>query len=226
MILWAVFFLLIIAISFVLAFQSMKDYQEIPQENKTDYGLFLVRQIKNLDTQLLDFIRQVMLAEKEIMSLERLFKGRQTAVTIFGPKSVLTRIQNKLDILELEDYTLNFKDGSISVWEMGVKDSKLDLNGTNQIFSYLPQLREEEQFFWQVILSKNQVQLRAAVSSNDPERKKMFTSAQNLNTGGLYKIPKPFSNEQMIEFYKARRLSKENASSNLNSAGIIRLLKV
>lgn len=226
MILWLVFFLLIIAISFILAFQSMKDFHEVSPETPPDYGLFLVRQIKNLDTKLLDSIRQLMLAEKEILSLERLFKGRQTAVTIFGPKNILARFQSELDILELEDYTLKFKDGSVSVWEMGARDSKLNSVPADQIFSNLPQLREEEQFFWQVILNKSQVQIRAAVSSNDPMRKKMFTSAQNLNTGGLYKIPKPLSNEQMIELYKARSMGKANEGLNLDSEGIISLMKV
>ncbi len=228
MILWLLLFLLVIGISFILAFRSMKDYQAIPQKTHVGYGLFLVRQIKNFDAKLLDSIRQEVLAKGAIVSLERLFKGRQTALTIFGPKNILVKFQSELDILELEDYTMEFKDSDVSVWEMGVREAvKLNLDHFNKIFSNLPQLEAEEQFFWQVIPNKGQVQIRAAVSSKDPMRKKMLASAQHLNAaGGLVKIPKPFSNEQMIEFYRARSLSKGNSGPILDSEGITRLLKV
>lgn len=227
MILWLLLFLLIIGISFILAFRSMKDYQEIPQKTNVDYGLFLVRQIKNFDAKLLDSIRQEVLAQEAIVSFERLFKGRQTALTIFGPKNILAQFQSELGILELEDYTMEFTDSTVSVWEVGVKETaRLNPDHFNKIFSNLPQLEAEEQFFWQVILNKGPVQIRAAVSSKDPIRKKILVSAQNLNAGGLVKIPKPFSNEQMIEFYSARSLSKETAGPILDSEGIVCLLQV
>lgn len=227
MILWLLLFLLVIGISFILAFRSMRDYQEIPQKTDVDYGLFLVRQIKNFDVKLLDSIRQEVLTEKAIVSLERLFKGRQTALTIFGPKNILSKFQNELDILELEDYTTEFTDNRVYVWEVGARaTAKLNPDHFNEIFSNLPQLEAWEQFFWQVILNKNQVQIRAAVFSEDPIRKKMLASVQNLNAGGLVKIPKPFSNKQMIEFYRARSLSKDNFGPILDTEGIMRLLKV
>ncbi len=217
MILWLLLFLIVIGLSFFLAFRSMKDYQEIPQADSVDYGLFLVRQIKNFDAKLLDSIRQEVSAQGRVVSLERLFKGSQTALTIFGPKNILDKFQSGLDLLELEDYTTEFSDSRVNVWEVGVKESS-KLN--------LPQLEAEEQFFWQVILGKNQVQIRAAVSSKDPVRKKMLASAQNLNAGGLYKIPKPFSTEQMIEFYRTRSLSKATKGPILDTEGIMRLLMV
>lgn len=227
MILWLLLFLLVIGISFILAFRSMRDYQEIPQKTDVDYGLFLVRQIKNFDVKLLDSIRQEVLAEKAIVSLERLFKGRQTALTIFGPKNILSQFQNELDILELEDYTTEFTGSRVYVWEVGARaTAKLNPIHFNEIFSNLPQLEAEEQFFWQVILNKNQVQIRAAVFSEDPIRKKMLASVQNLNAGGLVKIPKPFSNEQMIELYRARSLSKDNFGPILDTEGVMRLLTV
>lgn len=218
MILWVLLFLLVIGISFVLAFRSMKDFQEIPQRINVDYGLFLVRQIKNFNANLLDSIRQEVSVQGGVLSLERLLKGRQAALTVFGPKNILAQFQSELDLLELEDYTTEFEGNDISVWEVGVKDKEL--------FGNLPQLEAEEQFFLQVIPGKNQVQIRAAVFSKDPIRKKMLSSVQSLNTWGLNKIPKPFLNEQMIEFYKARSLSKETAGPILDTEGIMRLLTV
>ena len=227
MILWLLLFLLVIGISFILAFRSMKDYQEIPRKADMDYSLFLIRQVKTLDVKILNTIRQEVLAQGEIISLERLLKGSETALTVFGPKSILGKFQSGLNLLELEDYAAEFTDSRVCVWEVGAKETvKLDPDHFSDILSNLPKLESDEHFFWQVILSKDQVQIRAAVSSKDPIRKKMLSSVQNLNAGGLVKIPKPFSNEQMIEFYRARSFSKDNFGPILDSEGIMRLLKV
>lgn len=227
MILWLLLFLLVIGISFILAFRSMRDYQEIPQKVNVDYSLFLIRQVKTFDVKILDTIRQEVLVKGKIVSFERLLKGSETALTVFGPKNILCRFQNELNLLELEDYAAEFTDSAVSVWEVGVKEAaKLNHDHFSDIFSNLPKLEPDEHFFWQVIISKDQVQIRAAVSSRDPIRKKILASAQNLNAGGLVKIPKPFSNKQMIEFYKTRSFSKDNSGLILDSAGIMRLLKV
>lgn len=227
MILWLTLFLLVIGISFILAFRSMKDYQEIPQKIKEDYSLFLVRQVTKLDAKILDLIHQKVSVQGRIVSFERLFKGAQTAFTIFGPKDILNEFQNELNLLELEDYAAKFTDNNVSVWEVGIKESdKPDQDQSSDFFSNFLQLKPEEQFFWQVIPNKTQVQIRAAVSSGDPIRQKLLTSAQNINAGRLHKIPRPFSNEQMIEFYKARSLSKDSKGPFLGAEGIIRFLKI
>lgn len=227
MILWLLLFLLVIGISFILAFRSMKDFQEIPQKAEEDYSLFLVRQVTNLDAKILDFIRQKVFAKGGIVSFERLFKGTQTALTIFGPKNILVEFQSELNLLELEDYAAEFTDSNVSVWEVGTRDStKLNPDQLSDFFSSLPQLEPEEQFFWQVIPDKSKVQIRAAISSKDTLRRKILASTQNLNAGGLHKIPRPFSNEQMVEFYRARSLSQDIKGPILDAEGIIRFLKI
>lgn len=228
MFLWLALFLLVILISFILAFRSMKDYQEIPQKTHVEYGLFLVRQIKNFDVGIVDSIYQIVFTSGEIVSFERLFKGHQTALTIFGPKNILAQFQDELDLLELEDYTTEFNIDNVSIWEVGVRrNANLNPGHFNKIFSELPKLEADEQFFWQVIPRQYQVQIRAAVSSKDPSRKKMLTSTlQNLNAGGLIKIPKPFSTQYMIDFYRARSLSKGNSRVTLDSEGVLHLLRV
>lgn len=227
MILWLLLFLLVIGISFVLAFRSMKDYQEIPQKITVDYSLFLVRQSKNFDAKILDSIRQAVFAQEGIVSLERLFKGTQTVLTVFGPKAILSTFQTELNLLELEDYAKEFTDSDVFVWEMGTRETvNLNPDHLSDFFSNLPQLEPQERFFWQVIPNKDQVQIRAAVFSTDPVRKKMLASAQSLNAVGLHKVPTPFSNEQMIEFYRTRSLSKDSKGPILGSEGIIRLLTI
>ncbi|EKD84968.1 MAG: hypothetical protein ACD_38C00123G0003, partial [uncultured bacterium] len=89
MILWLILFLLIIGISFILAFRSMKDYQEIPKASKVEYGLFLIRRTDSFDAGVLGSIGKFMLDNSLIISLERLFKGNKAALTIFGPKEIL-----------------------------------------------------------------------------------------------------------------------------------------
>lgn len=217
MILWIILFLLIISISFVLAFRSMKDFHEVPQKIKVNYGLFLVRQVVNFNAKILDEICQRASADGGIVSFERLFKGSQTVLTIFGPVNILKDYKNDLNLLELEDYTVGFTNSEVSVWEVGAY---------GDVFNNLPKLAPLEHFFWQVIPSKGKVQIRAVVSSKDPNRLKILSSAQELIAGGLKKVPRPFSNEQMIEFYKTRSLSHDHAGPILNTEGILQLLKV
>lgn len=236
MILWFVLFLLIIGISFVLAFRSMKDYQETPKNFKSEYGLFLIRHPDRFNANVLDAIGQSILEEGLIISIERLFKGKQAALTIFGPKKILDRFTESLNLLELEDYANALDHKDISVWEVGVKGAKdFKFDSPNNIFKNLSELKEEEQFFWQMVLGVRkekeglsfQAQIRAVIYSKDPERKKMLISLlQTAEQGELTKVPKPFSDEQMMVFYKLRSFAKDSSSPILDAEGVIRLLRV
>lgn len=228
MILWVALFLIVVAISFILAFRSMRDFQEIPHESKEEYGLFLIRQTHNFNTEVLDSILKHLYAKGLILSIERLFKGSQSALTLFGPKTVLHKFSSQLDLLELEDYASNLDNNHVSVWEMGVRGTdKSNPDSVNNIFDEFPKLEEEDQFFWQVIPGKDQTQIRAAIYTKDPVRRNMLLSLlQNLKLGGLVKLPKPFSNEQMMSFYRLRSLNKNDSSPVLSSEEVIHLLKI
>lgn len=238
MILWIVLFLLIIGISFLLAFSSMRDYQEITQTPKMDYGLFLIRKLENFDESILNAIRDLTHSEKLTISIERLVKGKKSALTIFGPKKILSSFTGKLNLLELEDYAAGWNSKEVFTWEVGMKDSKnLSLGDFNNILRNLPEFADEDQFFWQVILSpkgqqkKNnffQTQIRAAFFSKDPRRKKIFAPLlQNLNTGGLTKISKPFSMEQTMDFYRLRSFNKDSTGGPvLDSYGVTRMVMI
>lgn len=235
MILWIALFILIIGISFVLALQSMKDYQEIPQQSKTEYGLFLIRQTTAFTPGLLNSLHHIMLKKGLVISIERLFKGHKAALTLFGPKEILVQYSNQLDLLELEDYTLNLDGKNIHAWEVGVKEAnRLNTKLVSDIFKDLPVLADEDQFFWQIILGakrdKNflfQTQIRAIVYSKDPQRQKTNGPLfQNLSLGELVKVPRPFGTEQIVNFFKLRSLSQDSNGPILDSNGVVSLLRV
>lgn len=234
MVLWLILFLLIIAISFLMAFRSMHDYHEIPQKSKQQYGLFLIRQIANLTPDMLDQIRKFMLEKELSISIERLVKGGKAALAVFGPKKILEKFSDQLDLLELEDYAVDISGKDMLIWEAGVKDGRQELILTENMFRGLPALSSEDQFLWQVILWAGdkagrrsfQTQIRAAVLSKEPARRQAVATAfQNLRED-LVKIPRPFSFKQMMDFYKLRSLSRDSKGPVLTSEALLRLLRI
>lgn len=151
MILWLILFLLVVAISFILAYQSMRDFQEKPESFGLEYGLFLIRNRQSFTPAVLDELHQATSKEGLIFSIERLFKGNQSALVLFGPKEVL-RDFAQLDLVELEDYAV-VDPGQVQAWEMSVKDPQsFNSNSVETIFNNLPSLEETEQFWWQLAL--------------------------------------------------------------------------
>ncbi|MBI4035984.1 hypothetical protein HY383_03465 [Candidatus Daviesbacteria bacterium] len=236
MALWLILFILVVGISFLLALRSMMDYQEVPEQTKVEYGLFLIRQIDNFDANILNAIRNRLHTAGLVISIERLIKGKQAALTIFGLKKILADFTDKLNLLELEDYTASWAGKEVSTWEIGVKDSHyLKHEDFDNIFKNLPEFAEDDQFFLQVVLSPkgNQdnapfaTQIRVAFLAEDSQRKRLLAPLlHNLNTGGLIKVPRPFSLGQMMSFYRARSLSKDSKGPILDSQAVARLLKV
>lgn len=234
-VLWVALFLLVVGISFVLAYQSMKDYSEIPAQSEEEYGLFLIRQIDKFDIKFLDSIHELILKHGLIVSIERLFKGSQAALTIFGPKKILAQFSETLNLLELEDYTLSIDDKDIVIWEIGAKNLKeINLEEVDNVFSNLPKLDTEDQFFWQIVVGGGRseefpfhTQIRAAIYSKDLLRRKALISLfQNLKFDGLVKFPRPYSTEQMMSFYQSRALSQDSKGPILDSLKLMRLLKI
>lgn len=212
MILWVVLFLLIIGISFILAYRSMKDYAG-KQSPNVERGLFLIRRPQNFGKEFLDSIHKQLSDEGLIVSFERLFKGRETALTIFGPKKILEQF-TEISLLELEDYTLALDSKDIAIWEM---------NEPTNIFKHLSELENEDQFFWQVVLGPKQAgepffqgQIRAVLYSKDPVKREALGSI-------LQGIA---SNKTEVASYQSRSLSKDKSHLILDSSGVMRLLKI
>ena len=207
MIVWLILFLLVIGISFLLAFRSMKEYHEIPHKSDLEYALFLIRSPTNLNPEFLQTFQQKSAKKGLIISFERLFKGSESALCVFGPKEVLGSYA-ALNLLELEDYSSDFNTENTTVWEV-------DFKAVDNPFS-VPQLRSDEKFCWQVLLSGKHIQARAAVFSKDPKKRLELVFS---------KLPRPFSNSQMIEFYKARSIDKET-TKELGSLKLLDLLRL
>ena len=234
MILWLALFILVIAISFILALGSMREYQEIPLKSKEEYGLFLIRNIVNLDAALLESLREHIAKDGLLLSIERLFRGQKAALTIFGPKRILENFKAELSLLELEDYSLNLNSNDLHIWEMGTKMKELKTKDLPSIFKNLPSLSEEEQFLWQVVLGSKggkekafASQIRAAVYSKDPiRRRELAILFQNATSYGLIKVPRPYSLEQMVSFYRLRSLAKDSQGPFLYPEKVADLIKI
>lgn len=234
MILWLVLFALVIAISFILAFQSMRDYQESPKHSTVEYGLYLVRNTSGLTTYILDLIHDQIVKKGLLFSLERLFKGGKSALVIYGPKSTLSDISDKLSLLELEDYTEIDKE-QVMAWEMGVKKPSLTeerIQNIDNFFNDFPLLSDTEQFWWQLVLQANNKkerglftgQIRAVVYCEDlGKRKKLSDTLQNLPPKHFMKVPKPFTSGQILEFYQMRVLDKSETNPSLTSDEVLKL---
>lgn len=199
MIIWFVIFFIILFVSLVLAYLSMKDYQEIPKLEK-EYAIYLVKKPQFLTLQILKMITD--LTRGKILGFEKLFKGKSNALVIFGPKKIFDeRFSEILGLLELEDYTK--LSGEIVAWEVGKRVS-LELGGED-IFSNIPVFEDDEHFFWQVLFSGNWCQIRAVLILQKNERKKIILAhLENLGKGFLQVVPKPFTSSQILENYRQR----------------------
>lgn len=219
MILWVILFLLVVATSFVLAVKSMKDFTDIPQNAKQEYGLFLIRKIQGFNATLLSHLNEKLLESGSILSIERLFKGKKSALVVYGPRKILLSLNHVLDLLELEDYT-DVNVGHISAWEIGIKDQSIEWMSGQNIFANLPQFLDSEQFWWQLILNGSfNLQITAVLISADGQRRTGLTqSLQSLNLQVLIKLPKAFSNPQFLDFYQKRSLRGTNKQNNTLAA--------
>ncbi len=195
-----ILFILVILISFFLALYSMKDFL-IKPEGKSGYGVYLVRNLGNFNIQSLNLILENIL-KKDLISFERLFKDRESALVIFGPSSLLKF--KDLNLLELEDYT-SLDLNKLSVFEAHLKSAE-------NLKDNLPILSKQERIWIQAICkdSKGQIgcQIRIVIYSEN-RLKELVDEFQDNFKKTLVKVPKPYSKSQLFEFYKQRALIKE-----------------
>lgn len=196
---WLLLFIIIIFVSFLLATQSMRNFQEAPRQGSKDYSLFLIRNLGALNTQLLEELHTQLVKMSAFLSFERLTKGNKVALVIYGPKKILQQFQNQLDLLELEDYTRKYLQENLLVFEMARKNQPID----GGVFTNLPKLKENEQFWWQLIFQakggqKKKIfagQVRVGLILNQDQS--ATSQFESLAGGKLLKAPRPYSREQM-----------------------------
>lgn len=225
MILWITLFILVVSVSFVLTALSMRDFSDVLVE-KSGYSLFLIRNISNLDKDLLDLIISEINSKGAYISLERLFKGRQSTLVVFGPKKILSLYTDQLGLLELEDYTdVNVE--NVSGFEVGIKNSG-DWEVNPKLFDKIPNLYDTEEFWWQVIISNSsKIQISAVVLSDNLDRRgQLVKDIENLAPDMVLKLPKVFSNSQMLDLYKHRSFRKENKNPKLTPDKLLQLVLI
>lgn len=223
---WIIIFIIVVLISFLLSYLSMKDYQP-PLDSKKDYGLFLIRKNASLSLDLLSQLLENL--DSNLISFERLFRGGESALLIYGPKVKLAKFQSDLDLLEMEDYTLGINLDSIYAWEFGLR---ADLEDLENFFEDFPKLSQSEQFWWQIIIKPikkvgkiYQGNIRAVLwSANSHLTNQLVKTLQNLAPKYLIKLPKAYSNKQIINFYLERNMN--STKQNLNPRQILKLLKI
>lgn len=157
MLLWIIIFLVVFLTSFILAYKSMIDYEENPFKSGGGYAPFLVRSPHALTQELINEFYRKALSRRMIISLERLFRGQRRALVIFGPQNLLLPYEDVLGLVELEDYSrrVNLPGQhlcSMVAWEVGTKKSPHDLLAVNDFTSVMPELGENEEFWWQIVL--------------------------------------------------------------------------
>lgn len=219
MIFWITIAVLVVLISFVLAVRSMADFAQNPHLPR--YALYLIRSPQALTGQVLDAMHSLLLKKSSTISLERLIKGRESALVIFAPTNNLNSF-SALDLVELEDYVVETLD-NWQAWQMGVKHKN-----NLQIKSYFedfPPLQGAEQFWWQMVLKRGsekgyfEAQVRVIVRSQEE-------SWQKRTAGSLQKIPKPFKREQLLDFYQKRTFLPDKFNPTLTSREVLEVLSL
>ncbi len=191
----------------------MRDFQETPRHLSQDYSLFLIRNLGALNSKLLEQLHSTLLKKSAVVSLERLTKGRLVALTIYGPKLLLQPFQQELNLLELEDYTKKYSSENLVVFEVIRKNQPVE----GEIFTDLPKLNDDEQFWWQLILQpktvqrkkifSGQIRVGLIISSN----KELSSQFESMNGGNLLKVPRPYSQEAMQELLRSRTFNFTHA---------------
>lgn len=220
-IIWIVLFSVIILISFILALRSMRDYHEIPVHSKTAYSLYLIKNEANLTKDLLTRINSIIDQKRLVISFERLCKGSKKALVVYGPISILKTFFEELNLMELENYTLNDNEGQSKLcWEISSKNFQGRSEESVGFYKALEDLNDGEQFWWQLVLQPLcekkglslmfKVMIRAVVITDSDEKNQKIKQSldQVIKESELSVLPQVYSSKQIFEFYQQRSLSQ------------------
>lgn len=222
--LWVILFIVVVLVSLLLAFRSMKDYQEIPQEAKDlTFALYLISQKNLIDEEVLKKIYQFSLKLNSIISFEFLKRGADSALVVYAPTEFLTQFSS-LAPVELEDYLENSGKNSnptkLSVnnsiaWVITAKNNpKKSLVMTEDFFKL--ELGEDQGFYLQAVCLGNpkqsdtfQVTVRAIVFDKNPNNRvtlaKTITEKIQNNTS-LLSTRREEPTLQVFQDYQKRTL--------------------
>ncbi len=216
---WAAILLAAIIISSLLAYRSMKNFQDTPVLN-LPYGLFLIRNKAVLSQETLEKMHAWAANLKVIFSLEKLFKGPQSALVIFAPLGIAEFLP-ELQLLQLENYLPQVSDTFI--WQISPKPNPKKLV-INAAFLKEVHLSQDQQFFWQVVCAPQkkglfQVTIRAmVVDQKQIGRVELARTIDKhiLDTTGLIK-QREQTNSDLYDDFERRVVVKKEAQPFLLS---------
>lgn len=243
---WVALFFIIILVSAVLAFRSMKDYEEFP-ENLTPNAVFFLGNPQTFTIETLNKLHSLLLGNKHFFSLERLIKGKERALVIFGPRE-LPGLFPELNLVELEDYLGELNPEIIPADLEKKVDANQSItwliepkNNVKRVMHIGPQLKElniapQQKVFVQIVgepvNDKDEVYfqstLRVMVADNDPIERVNLAKIVNLafqDATGLNKRADSFPEAKKFESFKQRaHIPKEVADFKLTSREVFDIL--
>ncbi len=232
---WIALFFIIILISSVLAFRSMRDYEEFPESSSLN-SVFFIGNTANFTVETLNKIHKFLLSEKQFFSLERLYRGKEKVLVIYGSRGLKDHLP-ELNLVELEDY-IDGEGVSVNQSLTWLIEAKNNPKKTLHIGEGLKNLEigKEQKFFIQIVCmsltnqseSIFQATLRIMVIENDPSTRiqlakkvdQAFTQAT-----GLHKHEDDFPEIKKFESFKQRSLiPKESAFFPISTREIFDIL--
>ena len=176
---WVIAFFVIILISSVLAYRSMRDYEEFPEASDLN-SLFYVGNPQNLSEETLKKLHDI--SQNKFFSLERLIKGKEKVWVIFGSRDLVQKLP-ELGLVEIEDYLSDsaglqpVSDKTVSVdhvlsWTVVPKTNpQKQLRVTDQLSEVI--VEPDQRLFFQAVLMPVklglfQTTLRVMVFDEDP----------------------------------------------------------
>jgi hypothetical protein len=218
--LWLLIIVVIIIISFLLALRSMRNYQEIPPA-RFSYGLYLICNSDQLQNGVLNKLYAFGLESNAQISIEKLFKGGESAIVIYAPHNI-GQFVPELELLEIEDYLeREAKSGNkkasvdeVIVWSLQPK-SEVELEIPPDFLKDFP-LEQNQQLFWQLVLASYrkehhfQVNIRVMVADHDTHQR--IELAKNVDqylekTVNLHKKETNQSISLLFDRYQKRALT-------------------
>ena len=239
MLFWLSLFLIIAVLSFILAKRSVKNAETKVKAPDEPRSLFLIHNPEDINELLLAKIHQQLLKERSVVSFERLYRGNESVLTIYGPQN-LPQLLPELNLLELEDYlvpkerTFEVKEANkinadqAFIWNVALKPGL----GQGNLLSNLD-LGSDEHFFFQLVLQAvpdkkdliNQFRVTARALAATKDRMEKVKLAKRLFADLNQKLgtnqnlqPTP----QSFDKYQTRLPEGEN---QMDTSEIISLLK-
>lgn len=225
---WVIAFFIIILISSVLAYRSMRDYEEFPESGSLN-SVFFIAKAQIFTAEILKKIHEILLRSNQFFSLEKLYKGEEKVLVLYGPKE-LSGYFPQLNMVELEDYVSDnglkgdlrnsqskkVSPDEILTWYIEPKrNSKTPLQDKGGLEDL--KIGEDQKIFIQAVLSPQsnggeqmfQATLRIMVADSDSIARVNLAKKVELafsQSTGLLKHNDEFSEAKKFDSYKMRTL--------------------